>query len=220
MSLWLLFKDEMKGFYKSKVMLVLWFGMPILSMLFHYFQPDTEGLPLSSLVALLIASLGGILASVVLSTAIVNEKNRNVYELFLIRPVKRRNLLLAKFFAVYFCLVIATIISVISGLVIDWFTIGIPTETVLKEIFESISISLSAMAISCSVGIFIGILVSSVALAAILSIYIGNQLSLALMLPTLFFEQLNPLIYAPSLGVVITIGILITTIIIFNKKQF
>jgi ABC-2 type transport system permease protein len=220
MSLWLLFKDEMKGFYKSKVMLVLWFGMPILSILFHYFQPDTEGLPLSSLVALLISSLGGILASLILRTAIVNEKNRNVYELFLIRPVKRRNLLLAKFLAVYFCLIIATIIAVISGLVIDWFTIGIPTEIVLKDIFESLSISLSAMAISCSVGVFIGILVSSVALAAILSIYVGNQLSLALMLPTLFFEQLNPLIYSPTLGIAITIGILLTTIIIFNKKQF
>ncbi|MBD3226560.1 MAG: ABC transporter permease subunit [Candidatus Lokiarchaeota archaeon] len=220
MSLWLLFKDEMKGFYKSKVMLVLWFGMPIISFLFHYFQPDTEGIPVSSLVALLISSLGGILASVVLSTAIVNEKNRHVYELFLIRPVKRRNLLLAKFLAVYFCLFIATLISIITGLLIDWFTIGIPAETFLRETFESVSISLAAMAISSSIGILIGTLASSVALAAILSIYIGNQLSLILMLPTIFIEKLEPLIYAPPLGITITVGVLLATIMIFNRKQF
>ncbi|MHA1253655.1 MAG: hypothetical protein ACTSRP_27055 [Candidatus Helarchaeota archaeon] len=74
MSLLLLFIDEIKGFYKSKVMVVLWIGVPLLSILFHYLQPDTEGIPLASLVALLVSSIGGILGSVMLSTSIVNEK--------------------------------------------------------------------------------------------------------------------------------------------------
>jgi len=97
LSLRLLFLDELKGYAKSKVMIVLWFGLPLLSLLIYFLQPDTEGLPISFLVGLLVSSIGGTLSGIMLSTSIVSEKNRHVYELFLIRPVKRSSLLLAKF---------------------------------------------------------------------------------------------------------------------------
>ena len=32
MSLGLLFRDELKGFYKSKVMVTLWVGLPLLTL--------------------------------------------------------------------------------------------------------------------------------------------------------------------------------------------
>ena len=52
-------------------------------------------------------------------TVTCNERNRHVYELFLVRPVKRRELLLAKGLAVYSCVAVACLVSVIVGLVAD-----------------------------------------------------------------------------------------------------
>ena len=176
MSLWLLFINEMKSFYKSKVMIVLWIGFPVISILLHYFQVGSEEMPVFALVGLIIASLGGTLATVILSTSIVGEKKEHVYELFLIRPVKRRNILLSKFFAVYSCLIVATVVALIFGFVIDVITSNIALSVMIKDTLKSVAISIAAMSISCSIGILIGTLSSSIALAAILSIYIGNSL--------------------------------------------
>ncbi len=209
----------MKGFYKSKVMAILWFGMPLLSLLMHFLQAGAEELPISYLVGLVVASIGGTLSSVMLSTSIVNEKNRQVYDLFLIRPVKMRNIFFAKFFAVYSCLLIATVISIIVGALIDFLTLELPPETVMEQILESMSISLGAMAISCSLGILIGIVSSSVAAAAIVSIYIGNQLSLISMLPSIFIPSINPVAFAAITGILLSSIFLYLSIILFRKKQ-
>ncbi len=220
MSWGLLFKDEMKGFYKSNVMVALWVGMPILSIIIHLIQPDAEQIPVTVLVAVILASIGGSLSSIMLSTTIVNEKNRHVYDLFLIRPVKRHSLLLAKFFSVYTCLIIATILTLALGLLVDELTIGLPADVVLTQTLESLSISLAAMAIASSIGILIGVMVSSVPLAAILSIYLGNQLSLISILPGLLLETINPVTFAILLGVTATTVLLIITITLFNRMQF
>ena len=104
MTFLLLFFDELKGYIKSKVMIILWFGMPALAVLirFLYLQAEVQEMVTSLLIGLVITSIGSTLSSVMLSTSIVSEKNHNVYELFLVRPVKRWYFLLAKFFAVYF----------------------------------------------------------------------------------------------------------------------
>jgi len=220
MSLLLLFLDELKGYAKSKVMIVLWFGLPLLSFLVQFISPQTlEGMPISSLVALIVSSIGGTLSAIMLSTSIVSEKNRHVYELFLIRPVRRSSLILAKYLAVYLCLVIAVSISLTVGLLIDAVT-GDLIENYLNITFESLVIGISSMSITCSIGIFFGVLVSSVPLAAILSVYLGSQLSSIIILPTFFLEILNPGILALSLGVVITIVIMSINVILFSKKQF
>jgi len=218
MSLFLLFKDEMKGFYKSKAMIVLWIGMPILSILIHYFQPDTEGFPISYLVSLLIASIGGILASVMLSTTIVSEKRRHVYDLYLIRQVKPRNILISKYLAVYFCLIIAALISLLLGLLIDYYIMDTINESILKETLESLSISFNAMSISCAAGILIATLVKSVPLAAVLSIYVGNQLSMLSITPSIFLENIDPILFTTIIGISATLGAMIISIIIFNRK--
>jgi len=219
LSLRLLFLDELKGYAKSKVMIVLWFGLPLLSLLIYFLQPNTEGLPISFLVGLLVSSIGGTLSGIMLSTSIVSEKNRHVYELFLIRPVKRSSLLLAKFFAVYICLVVAVVISLIFGLIIDEFTVGL-SEYFLNETFESLIISISSMAITCSIGIFFGVLVSSVPVAAILSVYLGSQLSSIILLPTFFIVTLNPVILALTLGISITSVIMGINMYLFSRQQF
>jgi len=218
-SLLLLFLDELKGFAKSKIMIILWFGLPALAILIHFIQPETEDFPITSLVTIVVSSIGSTLSSIMLSTSIVNEKNNHVYELFLVRPVKRYSLLISKFLAVYLCLIIAVGLSLLVGLVIDGITVGIP-EDFLDLIFDSLSISLSSMAITCSIGIFFGVLVSSVAAAAILSVYLGSQLSSIILLPTFFSETLDPVLLALTIGISATITIMIINIFIFSRKQF
>ena len=219
MSLLLLFLDELKGFAKSKIMIILWFGLPALAILIHFIQPETEDFPITSLVTIVVSSIGSTLSSIMLSTSIVNEKNNHVYELFLVRPVKRYSLLISKFLAVYLCLIIAVGLSLLVGLVIDGITVGIP-EDFLDLIFDSLSISLSSMAITSSIGIFFGVLVSSVAAAAILSVYLGSQLSSIILLPTFFSETLDPVLLALTIGISATITIMMINIVIFSRKQF
>ena len=218
MSLSLLIKDEFKGYYKSKVMLVLWIGMPLISLLIHYFQPDTEDIPISIFVGLMVSSLSGTLASVMLSTTIVSEKDRHVYDLFLIRPVKRWNLMFAKLIGVYLCLMIAIFLSVLVGIVLDLINTDIPIETLLDGVWDSLAISLSAMAISCSLSILIGILVNSTMVAAILAIYFGNQLSLLAVLPGIFFESINTIAYALIIGLIFTILVNLVTAQVLKRK--
>ncbi len=220
MSLKILFVDELKGFYKSKVMIVLWVGLPLLSLLFHYIVPDTEGIPISSIVAIILSSIGGTLGSAMLSTSIASEKIRHVYDLFLIRPVKRTSILLAKFFSVYLCLIIATGISLTLGLILDQIFIGNLSEFVLNQTIESLTISIAAMAISCSIGIFFGIIVSSVPVATILSVYIGNQISAISILPTLFLDFIDPIIFSLLVGCIAAVIMLTISSILFSRKQF
>ena len=220
MSLKILFVDELKGFYKSKVMIVLWVGLPLLSLLFHYIVPDTEGIPISSIVAIILSSIGGTLGSAMLSTSIASEKIRHVYDLFLIRPVKRTSILLAKFFSVYLCLIIATGISLTLGLILDQIFIGNLPEFVLNQTIESLTISLAAMAISCSIGIFFGIIVSSVPVATILSVYIGNQISAISILPTVFLDFIDPIVFSLLVGCIAAVLMLTISSILFSRKQF
>ena len=220
MSLRLLFLDELRGYAKSKVMIVLWFGLPLLSFLLQFIDPgQLDGRPISFLVSLVVSSIGGTLSAIMLSTSIVSEKIHHVYELFLIRPVKRSSLILAKFLAVYSCLVIAVSISLIVGLIIDGFT-GDLSEMYLNMTFDSLIIGISSMAITCSIGIFFGVLVSSVPVAAILSVYLGSQLSSLIILPTFFIEVLDPVLLALTLGITLTTIIMSLNLFLFSRKQF
>lgn len=220
MSLRLLFFDELRGYVKSKVMIVLWIGLPLLALLIQFINPgDYEGMPVSFLVSLVVSSIGGTLSAIMLSTSIVSEKNRHVYELFLIRPVRRSSLILAKYLAVYLCLVIAVSISLSVGLIIDLIR-GDLVENFLKITLESLLVGISSMSITCSIGIFFGVLVSSVPVAAILSVYLGSQLSSLILLPTFYIDALNPVIFALSLGISLTGIILFVDTVLFNRQQF
>lgn len=220
MSLILLFLDELKGYAKSKVMIVLWFGLPLLSFLIQFINPaELEGMPISFLVSIVVSSMGGTLSVIMLSTSIVSEKNRHVYELFLVRPVRRSSIILAKYLAVYLCLVIAVSISLAVGLIIDAFT-GDLLENYLNITFESLITGISSMSITCSIGIFFGVLVSSVPVAAILSVYLGSQLSSIIILPTFFIPGLDTELLALTLGISLTTIIMGMNILLFNRKQF
>ena len=222
MTVGLLYADEMRGFYKSYVMLALWVGLPALTIAIHFLQPLIEPAmrdwSLSYVVSITIAGIGGPLASVSLSASIVSERNQKVYELFLIRPVRRSSLILAKFAATYTCLIVATVISLASGMVIDsW--LGVPFESLWNEIMTSVVVTLSAMAMACSGALLIGMFLSSVALASIVSVFGGEILILVPMLPNYFDPSADPVPLAIVSGLVITSLFLVLTIYLFNHRQ-
>ncbi|MBY9005329.1 MAG: ABC transporter permease [Candidatus Lokiarchaeota archaeon] len=229
MSFFLLYFDELKGYYKSKVMIILWIGLPILVLLFRLLlfiapealsMPSEISIPISSLVGFIVSSIGGALSAVMLSTSITSEKNKHVYDLFLIRPVKRYNLILSKYFAVFSCLIIATFIAYTIGILFDLFTITDLSASNLLDTLKSIGSTLSIMSTSCSIGIIFGISLSSVAASAILSMYVGNQLLSVFLVGAFFLQgQLDILIFNLLMGSMLTAIFLTLAVIIFNKKQ-
>ncbi len=221
MNLPLLYSDELRGFYKSKVMIFLWVGLPIGAILFRFVQVSSTGQEISFTVisSLVVSSLAGTLAAVMLAVSIINEKNRHVYELFLIRPLKRCDIVLAKFLSVYTAVAIAACISIAVGIVADYATTGALSTTSLGDTAQSLAISLSMIAVSCSTGVLIGIASPTVLVGAILVIYGGNQISIIPLVPTLLnlsYANVFTVILAAIVAAVLVIG----AILLFDRKQF
>jgi ABC-2 type transport system permease protein len=221
MQLGLLFFDELRGFYKSKVMIFLWIGLPVIALLFRFISAESSGqpIPFTLISALVVSSIGGTLASVMLAVFIINEKNRHVYDLFLIRPLKRRDILLAKFFSVYTCVAIAAFFAVLTGIVTDYATTGALPTTILANAGESLATSLSMIAVACSAGVLIGVASPSVLVGAILVIYGGNQISVIPLVPTLL-NLPNATAFTIVLAGAVALGLLAAAVALFNRKQF
>ncbi|MCL2868686.1 MAG: hypothetical protein FWF27_04515 [Candidatus Bathyarchaeota archaeon] len=221
MNLFHLYKDELKGFFKSKVMAFLWVGLPVLVLVLRFLQSNSTDptVPFILLSALLVSSIGGTLSAVMLSVSIINEKSRHVYELFLIRPVKRAEIILAKFFAVYSCVAVASLIAIFFGIFSDWVTTGVISQTVLTSAGESLAISLSMIAVSCAAGVLIGLVSPSIIVGAILIIYGGNNLSVIPLIPTILGVT-DATVFTIGLSCIVTILLLVVAVISFNRKQF
>jgi ABC-2 type transport system permease protein len=183
LSLRILLKDELTGFYKSKVMLFLWVGLPVISLLLYVLSPNTGGVPVSVFIALIVSSIGGALASIMLVVTIINEKERKVYDLFVIRPIKRWHLIISKFLAVFLCLLIAGIVSIIVGMLVDVVVNGAITSTLLQELGDSIIITSCMIGIACSASVLIGVISPSILVGVIAVLYGANQLSALVVLP-------------------------------------
>jgi len=219
MSLTVLLKDELRGFYRSKVMLFLWVGLPALVLIMHLYMPDTDEIPLTTFSSLIIASLAGTLGAVMLAVSIVNEKGRRVYDLFLIRPIRRRDIVLSKFLAVYLCLVAAGVLALLVGIGYDVGVNGTPSAEVLDSAVESLSVSLAMMAVSSAVGVLIGIASPSVVVAAILVIYGGGQISTMTMVPSIMGWE-NEAAMTVLIGAVLASALMALSILAFDRKQF
>lgn len=215
----ILYTDELRGYLKSKVIYVLLIGLPVLALLLHYFRPDTEGIPLSRFVAILIAGISGTLSAVLLSTTITTERLNRVYDLFLVRPVQRWQLLVAKYLAIITCLTAAVVISMGCALLIDRFELRVPIADLIEDIIESLALSMAGIAIACSIGILFGILFTSVAVSAILAVYLGNQLTGIVILPAVLIEGFDPLLYSVAIGIGIPVLVMSISVAVFNRKM-
>jgi ABC-2 type transport system permease protein len=184
-SLGLLLKDELNGFYRSKVMLLLWVGLPAISIIMFYAQPSGTGIPLSSFAAIVVSAIGGTLSSVMLAVTIMNEKERKVYDLFVIRPIKRWELIVSKFAAVLICVVAAGMIAILLGAAIDAFRLGGLPADLGTQLLDSFMIAVAMIGISSSTSVLIGIASPSILVGVIAVLYGSNQLAAVVILPVL-----------------------------------
>lgn len=217
MSLQILFRDELNGFYRSSVMLALWIGLPALSVILYLATPNLGAFPITTFISILAGSIGGTLAAAMLAVSIVSERERHVYDLFVIRPVKRRNLLLAKFLAVYLCVTVAALLALGVGIAADDFFTGHAGAIDYGSLQSSTIILLSMLAISSSAGILIGIVSPSALVAVILVLYGGNQLSTVVILPVLL--KVTNMWFPLLPGAGISAGLLAAAVLIFNQRQ-
>jgi ABC-2 type transport system permease protein len=215
-SLPLLFRDELNGFYRSKVMLALWVGMPALSIILYAAEPNT-GIPVAVFTSLLVGSLGGTLASAMLAVSIIGERERHVYDLFVIRPVQRRSILVSKFLAVFLCLIVAGALALGLGLCADYAYTGLAHGVSYSNLESAMILLVSMLAISCSAGILIGVVSPSVLFGVILVLYGGNQATAAAILPALLYESHNWFPLIP--GVAVSAALMMGAIAIFNVRQ-
>ena len=218
MNLRILYRDELRGLARSKVMVALWVGLPLLSLAMKLARPDTEGIPLLLLVAVLVGSIGGTLSAVMLSTTITGERSRHVYDLFLIRPVSRATLLIAKYFAAVTCLLAAAVGSIGLAILVDTVSGSLVPEAG-RQVAESFLVGLAGMAIASAVGLLFGVLINSIAVSAILSVYLGNQLSAIIILPTVLVEGLNVPLFACLVGLGVPAVVLVIALIVFERKS-
>ena len=220
MSLPLLYRDELSGFYKSNVMIILWIGLPLLGITAYISLPNLDKqTPMSLITSSIISSVGGWLAAIMLAVHIIHEKSHHVYDLFLIRPVHRSHIVLSKFLAVFTCVVSATIISMILSLIVDYFFLQQHSETLFTDTLESLIPSLSIIAMECAAGAFVGVLVSSVLVGIILIVITHNISSLAILLPIMSHYQHTTLL-SVAIGVVLTSVFLYLAVALFQRRQF
>jgi len=219
MSFSLIFKDELVGFYKSKAMIFLWIGLPLLAILVHV-SSQTSDMSLSILVSLVVSSIGGLLASVMLTVNIINEKDTRVYDLFLIRPLKRWHILVSKFLAVYICVSIACILAISIGLLVDYSESQIAFEIIIKNIFEPFMMTLAVIAISSAVGVLIGVVAPSILVGVLLVIFGGQYISSIPSIIPFVFNIESPFTIVLILGIIITTLLMSLSILLFNKKEF
>lgn len=222
MSLSLIFYDELKGFYKSKVMIALWIIFPVIALLIHYISSlYIEGvMPVSSTVSLVISSIGGLIASIMLTVSIIHEKDARVYDLFLIRPIKRWHILISKFFAVFICVTVAGLLALSIGILSDYILQNeLILDFVLPGIIDSFIMTISTMAISCSFGVLIGVIAPSIVVGVILVIFIGEYINIIPIIPVIL-EIENSDVFVTILSILITVIMMIVSVVTFNKKQF
>jgi len=219
MTFSLLYTDELRGFIKSKVIASLWIGLPLLAMVIRWVQPDADGMPLLTFVAIIVAGIGGTIASVLLSTSITSERNKHVYDLFLARPVKRRSLLIAKYFAALSAVLVAVLLSLLLGAAVESISGNGAVVSSVKANLESLLVSVTGIAVACSIGVLFGVLLNSVAVSAILSAYLGNQLSGLIILPIALIPSLNLVIYCLAIMIVVPAVVLTVATAVFNRKN-
>ncbi|MEM6270648.1 MAG: ABC transporter permease [Bacteroidota bacterium] len=225
---YLLFKDELLGFARSWVMLFLWIGLPVLAILLYYFQarqvptgpmnPSME-IPVSFFISLIVASLGGTLAAVMVGVGIVNEKSRKVYDLFIIRPVSRRGLVWAKFGAVFICVAIACVLAIGLGILIDVLRGSEISPMMWKNSGSAIINAVNMIAVSTAGGVLVGVISPNVLIGVLLVIYGSQNLVVVPLLPRLLdLPDLQWVATLLSFG--LAGGLMWLAGFIFQRKEF
>ena len=220
MTMWILFSDEIKGFYKSRMMLVLWVGIPLVVLLFRALQPETgPEMSFTELSALLVSSLAGTLGSILLTVKVINEHTGRIYDLFLIRPIKRYQLLLANFLAVFGCIMVAALVAELTGVILDLAMHGTIPSDAARRALESLVVSMAGTAVACAGGLLMGVLTNSVLVGVVLVIFGTSNLTSLPYLPMLLRWDVDPTLFAGVVSFILTAVMVLLAIVAFNRKD-
>ena len=187
----ILIRDELMGFAKSKVMIVMWVLLPLIAIGGYLIIPTSAilggdaGPKLSAtmFMSLLMSSLAGTVSALMVAVDIISEKNRKVYELFVIRPIRPEAIIWAKFVAVFACVTIACVVSLTLGMTIDRIRGTQITGDMLYDAGRAVVALIGVIALSAGVGVLFGVLAKSIVVAVILILYVGQNLSIIPMIP-------------------------------------
>lgn len=217
----LILKDELNGFYKSWVMIFLWIGLPVLAIFIHISVPNQFGVDsLLFLTSLILTSIASLLSSAMLAANIINEKDTHVYPLFLIRPIKRWQLIISKFLSVYICVSIALIISILIGITIDYIETPYLFEFILESVKDPLIMIFAIMLISSAFGTLIGVLSPSIVVGVIIVIFVGQYVSYIPMAISFLLNIGDPLVMVLVTSFITAAVLLGIAIFVFNRKQF
>lgn len=196
-----LVKDELYGFAKSKVMIVLWVILPILAIagyfLFSYLltlnaepgtvqDPQAPKMSVSVFLSGLLSSIAGSVAAILVAVDIVSERQRKVFELIVIRPVRREIIVWSKFIAVFVTVWLACVISTSFGIVVDFVRGTDITGGALWDLVKALAQCGCVIALATGGGVAVGVISRSI-LVAVCIVWFGSQnLTLLPMLPIYF----------------------------------
>ena len=222
----LLFRDELNGFYKSGVMIALWVILPLIGILV-YFLVDAQTaemgpgqeVPMTWFIGYLVSNIGAQITAIMLTVNIINEKNAKVYEIFVIRPIKRGDLLWSKFLSVFLCVMLACLIAIFTGVVVDTIAGNPPSSYMLKSTLESFVMGMGIVGVFAATGIIVGVLADSILLGIILILFVGGNLPILPALPSMFGLD-NSILWSLLIGAVLTVGLMLLASMLFNRKQF
>jgi ABC-2 type transport system permease protein len=224
---WLLVRDELVGFAKSKVMLVLWVLLPAMAIGGYFIIPAdvfTGGggpkLSATAFFTLLMSSLAGTIAALMVAVDIISEKNRKVYELFLIRPIRPETIILAKFVAVFTSVTVACVVSIALGLTIDALRGTALTGAVLYDAVKSVVSLTGVIALSATVGVFFGVAARTILVAVILILYVGQNLAIVPMLPIYLGFLPQHFWYVMLISAVLAALVLWASAALFRRSQY
>ncbi len=222
----LLFRDELNGFYKSGVMIALWVLLPLIGILVYFLVdgqmteviPGQE-VPMTIFIGYIISNLGAQITAIMLTVNIINEKNSKVFEIFVIRPIRRSNLLWSKFLSVFLCVMLACIISLFTGVLVDSISGNPPSGFIVEKTLESFVMSMGIVGSFAATGILIGVLTDSILVGVLLILFVGGNLPLLPALPTMVGLD-NSMFWSLMVGAVVTVGLMLLASAIFKEKSF
>jgi ABC-2 type transport system permease protein len=189
----LLLRDELIGFARSRVMLVLWVLLPAISVIGYLVLSGSKELSTAfrgagqmsatTFMSFLLSSLAGTIAALMVAVDVVSEKQRKVYELFVIRPIRRDSIIWAKFVAVFACVTVACVVSLLLGLAVDAVRGHVPSGGDLLVLLKALASLTAVIALSAAVGVMFGVISRTILVAVILVLYVGQNLAVVPMLP-------------------------------------
>jgi ABC-type transport system involved in multi-copper enzyme maturation permease subunit len=182
----LLARDELIGFARSKVMLVLWVILPVVAVVGFLTLGQRMGggmVSATAFMSFLESSIAGTVAALMIAVDLVSERNRNVYVLLAIRPIRREAIVWAKFLAVFGCVTVACVVSLLLGTVVDVVRGAMPTADSLHDAGKALITMTAVIGLSTAAGALFGVLSRSILVAVILVLYVGQNITIVPMLP-------------------------------------